>query len=84
MIPVEPISLSIGIAALFTTCIQCFEYFKAATTLRKDFGILLLTPELEEERLLILGEVIGIGSKDWSEDLTLRAKVSVKILRGDA
>jgi len=74
MIPVEPISLSIGIAALFTTCIQCFEYFKAATTLRKDFGILLLTLELEEERLLIWGEVIGIGSKDWSEDLTFKGE----------
>lgn len=72
MIPVEPISLSIGIAALFTTCIQCFEYFKAATTSRRDFDILLLTLELEQERLLIWGEVIGIGSKDWSEELTFK------------
>lgn len=69
MIPVEPVSLSIGIAALFTTCIQCFEYFKAATTVRKDFDILLLKLELEQERLLIWGEAIGIGDKDWSENL---------------
>ncbi|KAK3178219.1 hypothetical protein OEA41_000352 [Lepraria neglecta] len=70
MVTVDPISLSIGIAALFTTCIECFEYFKAATTLRKDFDILLLKLELEQERLLIWGENIGIGNKDGSEKLT--------------
>ena len=70
MVPIEPLSLSIGIAALFTTCIQCFEYFKAATSVRKDFDILLLRLELEQERLLIWGEGIGIGNKDWSENLT--------------
>ena len=70
MVTVDPISLSIGIAALFTTCIECFEYFKAAMTLRKDFDILLLKLELEQERLLIWGENIGIGNKDWSEKLT--------------
>lgn len=68
MVPVEPISLGIGIAALFTACIQCFEYFKAATTLREDFEILLLKLELEQERLLIWGENLGIGGQDWSEE----------------
>jgi len=70
MIPVEPVSLSIGIAALFTTCIQCFEYFKAATTVREEFDILLLKLELEQERLLIWGEDIGIEYEDWSEKLS--------------
>ena len=68
MVPVEPISLGIGIAALFTACIQCFEYFKAATTLREDFEILLLKLELEQERLLIWGENLGIGGQHWSEE----------------
>lgn len=62
--------MSIGIAALFTTCIQCFEYFKAATTVRKEFDILLLKLELEQERLLIWGEDVGIGNQDWNEELT--------------
>lgn len=75
MVPVEPISLSIGIAALFTACIQCFEYFKAATTLREDFEILLLKLELEQERLLIWGENLGIGGQDWSE---------VQMFKGDS
>ena len=75
MVPVEPISLSIGIAALFTACIQCFEYLKAATALREDYEILLIKLELEQERLLIWGEDLGIGGQDWSE---------VQMFKGDS
>ena len=67
MVPVEPISLSIGIAALFTTCIQLFEYFKAATALERTLDCLLIKLEFEQERLLVWGEVLGIGGKEWSE-----------------
>ncbi|KAL8854796.1 MAG: hypothetical protein Q9221_000302 [Calogaya cf. arnoldii] len=63
----EATSLFIGIAALFTTCVQCFEYFKAATTLRGDFEILLLKLEIEQERFLIWGEDTGIGNSDYDE-----------------
>ncbi|KAL8863658.1 MAG: hypothetical protein Q9178_000341 [Gyalolechia marmorata] len=63
----EATGLSIGIAALFTSCVQCFEYFKAATTLREDFEILLLKLEIEQERFLVWGEDAGIGTDDWEE-----------------
>ena len=69
MVPVEPVSLSIGIAALFKSCIECFEYFKAAPTLRKDFDLLLLKLDLEKERLLVWGETVGIGTQDCKEEL---------------
>ncbi|KAL8903587.1 MAG: hypothetical protein Q9171_007350 [Xanthocarpia ochracea] len=59
--------MSIGIAALFTSCVQCFEYFKAATTLREDFEILLLKLEIEQERFLVWGEDAGIGTDGWEE-----------------
>ena len=68
MVPVEPISLSIGVTALFTTCIECFEYFKAATTLQQDLNILLLKLELEQERLLVWGEIVGIGNEEWDQE----------------
>ncbi|KAI4278546.1 MAG: hypothetical protein L6R38_005235 [Xanthoria sp. 2 TBL-2021] len=64
----EAAGLSIGIAALFTTCVQCFEYFKAATTLQADFEILLLKLEIEQERFLVWGEDTGIGNSDWDEN----------------
>ncbi len=63
----EAAGLSIGIAALFTSCVQCFEYFKAATTLREDFEILLLKLEIEQERFLVWGEDAGIGTDGWEE-----------------
>lgn len=63
----EAAGLSIGIAALFTSCVQCFEYFKAATTLREDFEILLLKLEIEQQRFLVWGEDAGIGTGDWEE-----------------
>ena len=95
MVLVEPLHLSIGIAALFTACIQYFEYFKAATALREDFEILLLKSELEQERLLLWGENLGIGGEDWSEEqmfkgdgqgqnLSRRCLHTNKILQQDA
>ena len=95
MVPIEPVSLSIGIAALFTTCVQCFEYFKTATNLRPDYNILLLKLELEQERLLVWGEGVRIGDQDWSEETTFdgdnnrqnlarRCLITVKTLLEDA
>lgn len=80
MVPVEPVSLTIGITALFTTCIECFEYFKAATTLRADFDILLLKLVLGQEPLLVWVEVVGIGNK---EDVSFVRDSNAKILCED-
>lgn len=60
MVPVEPISLSIAVASLFTTCIECFEYFKAAKGLEQHFEVLLVKLEYQEERLLVWGDLTGI------------------------
>lgn len=54
MVPVEPISLSVGIATLFTACIECFEYFKAAKGFEQHFEVLLVKLEWQQERLLVL------------------------------
>ena len=60
MVPVEPISLSIAVATLFTTCIECFEYFKAAKGFHQHFEFLLVKLEYQHERLLIWGDLAGI------------------------
>jgi hypothetical protein len=67
MVPVEPISLSIGIASLFSTCVECFDYFKAAQSLAKDLNILLVKLDIEKTRLLIWGNAIGILKVDENE-----------------
>ena len=60
MVSVEPISLSIGIAALFTACIECFEYFKAAKGFQQHFEVLLVKLEYQQERLLVWGDLAGV------------------------
>jgi hypothetical protein len=64
MIPVEPISLSIGavaLASLFRTCLECFDYFKAAQSFSGDLEILVNKLDCQKERLLTWGELIGIS-----------------------
>ena len=53
-----------GIATLFTSCIECFEYFKAASDLRRSYEILLVKLEIQKERLLVWGDVVGIDSDE--------------------
>ena len=60
MVPEEPISLSISIATLFTACIECFEYFKAAKGFEQHFEVLLIKLECQQERLLVWGDLAGI------------------------
>jgi hypothetical protein len=63
MVPVEPVSLTIGIvalASLFSTCVECFEYFSSAKDLEEDFEILLVKLDLEKTRLLIWGNAVGV------------------------
>ena len=63
MVPVEPVSLSIAIATLFTTCIECFEYFKAAKGFEQQFEVLLVKLEYQQERLLVWGELAGVSNE---------------------
>ena len=68
MVPVEPISLSIGIATLFTTCIDCFEYFKVAKGFEQQFEVLLVKLEYQQERLLVWGDLAGVCNEKQDSD----------------
>lgn len=67
VVPVEPVSLTIGVvalASLFSTCIECFDYFKAGQTLEEDFELLLVKLDVEKTRLLIWGNAVGVLKPD--------------------
>ena len=51
---------AITMASLFSTCIECFDYFKAAQAFKKDSEILLTKLDIEKTRLLIWGSNVGI------------------------
>lgn len=90
MVPVEPISLSIAVATLFTTCIECFEYFKAAKEFQQSSEVLLVKLEYQQERLLVWGDIAGIGGEEQHgfgsvlgydgkrQDLTKRCLASIR------
>lgn len=81
MVPVEPISLSIGIASLFSTCVECFDYFKAAQSLAEDLKILLVKLDIEKTRLLIWGNAVGILKVDENARAAgLRDPVKVEVI----
>lgn len=63
MAAVEPVSLTIGavaLASLFSTCIECFEYFKAGKDLEDDLEVLLVKLDVEKARLVIWGNAVGV------------------------
>ncbi|KAL8791869.1 MAG: hypothetical protein Q9195_005531 [Heterodermia aff. obscurata] len=87
----DAISVTLGVAALFKTCIDSFEYFKAASALNRNFEVLLVKLDFEQERLLVWGDEIGIGKADIDDpeeialhsDLTKRCLANIKNLLGD-
>ena len=61
----EPVSLSIGavgLMALLKTCVECFEYIGAAKTYGRNLELLTTKFAVEQARLLIWGESVGISS----------------------
>lgn len=65
---VAGLSLSaLALASLFSTCLECFEYFQTAKSLRWDFEVLLLKLDCQRERLLTWGEIVGISKSKTEE-----------------
>ena len=52
--------LTIGLASLFSTCIECFDYYKSAQSFENDIQIILVKLDIEKTRLLIWGNAVGI------------------------
>ncbi|KAL9630209.1 MAG: hypothetical protein Q9204_004834 [Flavoplaca sp. TL-2023a] len=69
----EPVSLSIGavgLVALLTTCVECFEYIDAAKSCGRDLELLTTKFAIEKVRLLIWGESVGILSSTTTTTTT--------------
>jgi hypothetical protein len=51
---------AIALASLFSTCVECFEYYEATRDAAEDLKTLLVQLDLEKTRLLIWGDQVGI------------------------
>ena len=63
----EVVGLATGIislASLFTTCVDCFEYYKAAKDCPRRLRMLLVKLDFEKTRLLLWANNIGLVSTD--------------------
>jgi hypothetical protein len=54
---------AISVAALFTTCIDCFNLFAAATDFERDYELLWIALAIQKLRLLLWGESVGLASR---------------------
>ncbi|KAE9368174.1 hypothetical protein N431DRAFT_560685 [Stipitochalara longipes BDJ] len=74
MVPVEPISLTIGavaLASLFSLCTQCFDLIEVGCNLGLDYELLIVKLSIEKRRLMIWGEAVGILRPDQDRDKLL-------------
>jgi hypothetical protein len=74
MVPIEPISLTIGavaLASLFSLCIQCFDLIEVGYNLGLDYELLIIKLSIEKRRLMIWGEAVGILRPDQDRDKLL-------------
>ena len=51
---------AIGLATIFSTCVECFGYFRAAQRMEKDCDILLVKIDIEKTRLLVWGQTVSL------------------------
>jgi len=90
----QPISFPEGVSTLFTTCVECFKYFKGGHAQRPDYELLECQFDLIKSRMLIWGNAIGIGNvveglttteEDLSQPMSflVRSLNAIKSLRED-
>ena len=57
----EAIGLGVGVVALFAQCVSYFELFQTADAFESKFKILLSKVDIQQERLLVWGELVGLS-----------------------
>ena len=55
---------TVSIAALFTTCIDCFNIVAAAKDFGHDYELLCTALAIQKLRLLLWGESVGLASRN--------------------
>ncbi|KAF2192375.1 hypothetical protein K469DRAFT_653816 [Zopfia rhizophila CBS 207.26] len=83
MIPIEPVSLTIGavaLAGLFSLCVQCFDLIEIGQKVSADYELLIVKLSIEKRRLMTWGEAIGILRPDQDRDPVLHDPETRKLI----
>ena len=82
----DAVGLVIGVASLFTTCMQCFEYVQCGKSFGKDYESAILKLDISRMRLARWAESIGLNDptrvKELQSSLTSREIQIAEILLG--
>jgi len=60
---------AISVAALFTTCVECFNIVVSARDFSRDYELLCTELSLQKLRLLLWGESVGLASRQGNRKL---------------
>src|SRR5436190_16629345 len=71
----------VGVAGLFSSCVDAFTYFKLAQRANRDAEVVLLKLDIEKTRLLIWGENVGIFSASRQDERLLNEGMAEVIQR---
>ena len=69
----DGVSLAVGLFSLFSTCVECFEYFEAARGFSVHYAQILTKLELQKIRLLAWGDAVGVLNAE-NEDQALQIR----------
>jgi hypothetical protein len=70
----------IGVAGLFSSCVDAFTYFKLAQHASREIEVVLLKLDIEKTRLLIWGDNVGIYSARHQDPRLLDERI-VELIR---
>ncbi|KAL9110896.1 MAG: hypothetical protein Q9227_004696 [Pyrenula ochraceoflavens] len=62
---------AIGLASLFSLCVQCFDYIENGRNLSPEYELMIVKLSIEKRRLMIWGEAVGILTPDEDRDPVL-------------
>lgn len=67
----EAIGLVIGVAGLFSACLECLDLVDSARNYEHESEVLIAKFDIQRARLQIWGDLVGLGPSQNPEDLQL-------------
>ena len=68
---------AVSVAALFTTCVDCFNIVVSAREIDRDYELLCTELSLQKLRLFLWGESVGLASRESGSAICLEDVVGL-------
>ena len=81
----EPLGLGVGIiglAGVFTACVDCFEYVQFGRQFGNDYGKCLLKLDTVRLRISRWGTTVGLGPEPYLEPPIFKSDKDIELAQG--